>query len=136
MWLSRDERKLLAFYAKKAGQPFGNVQIGDDELIKLLKFSDKEHLHDTKKKLMDSGLISFTHLEKFDDFLNVTGQRKKIGVEPNVTVTKEGFHLGMKHDSPFSPFNVWFQDNYKWFLSVIVAVISIIVTIIIAVCRE
>lgn len=116
MRLSRDERKLLAFYAKKAGQPQGNCQISDDEPIKLLKFSDKKHLHDIKKKLMNRELISFTHLEKFSDFLNVNGQRKKIEVVPNVTVTKEGFDLGIKCNSIFGLSLVWLNEYYKWLM--------------------
>ena len=136
MWLSKDERKLLAFYAKKAGQPFGNAQISDDELIRLMKFPSIQHLHNVKKALKDKGLIDFTYLEKHVHFLNVIGQQVPKNIDPNVTMTKESFYLGMKCNSPFSPFNIWFQDNYKWFLPFIISVISIIVTIIIAVCRE
>jgi len=136
MWLSKEQRKLLSFYAKKAEQPFGNCRVGDDELIKLLKFSDKERLHNIKKDLNKLGLISFTHLEKYEDSLNVNGRKVPINIEPNVTVTKEGFDLGIKYNSVFSPFNVWFWNNYKWFLPFIVTVIGIIVSIIIAVYNE
>ncbi len=51
-------------------------------------------------------------------------------VKPNVTVTPEGFDLGMKYNhSLFGPFQIWFQKNYKWLLMFIGTVILIIIGI-------
>jgi hypothetical protein len=138
MRLSKDERRLLAFYAKKAGQRFGNVQISDDELIKLLKFFDKEHLHNVKKELNKLGLISFTHLEKYKDFLNVNGRRIPKDIDPNVTVTQEGFDLGMKYTTLFGTFQVWCKEYYwLWaFIAALASIVGIIVMVIIAVFSE
>ena len=126
MRLSKDERRLLAFYAKKAGQPFGDVRISDDELINILKFSDKKHLHNVKKEINKLGLISFTHLEKYKDFLNVNGRRISKDIVPNVTVTQEGFDLGIKYNSIFGLFRVWLNEYYKWLMLIATIILVII----------
>lgn len=133
MRFSRDERKLLAFYAKKARQPQGNCLISDNELIKLLKFSDKEHLHNIKRKLKNLRLIDFTDLQKHVVLLNVKGQQVPKEVHPNIMVTQKGFDLGIKYNSVFGLFRVWLNEYYKWLMlvaAIIAAIISVISVII------
>jgi len=135
MWLAKEERRLLAYYAKRAGQPSGNWRISDDELIRLMKFPSTEHLHNVKRKLKDKGLVDFTYLEKHADSLNVIGRAVPIELEPNVMVTQDGFDLGMEYTKLFGTFRVWCKEYY-WLWAFIAALASIIGIIISIVCNE
>lgn len=130
MRLPKDQRKLLAFYARNIKAPDGSYQVDNDTLVGWLYLQNEESLKNIKRRLQDKGLISFTHLERHENSLTVISQRIPIEVKPNVKVTPEGFDLGMKYNhSLFGPFQIWFQKNYKWLLMFIGTVILIIIGI-------
>jgi hypothetical protein len=73
MWLPKDERKLLAFYARKNSVAGEELKISDEELIESLKLKGVNHLHDLKRSLHEKGLIICTNLGRESVFLNVQG---------------------------------------------------------------
>ena len=130
MRLPKDQRKLLAFYARNVKAPDGLYKIDNDTLVGWLYLPNEQSLKNIKRRLLDKGLISFTYLEKHETSLTVISQQIPKEVKPYVTVTPEGFDLGMKYNnSLFGPFQIWFQENYKWLLPFIGTVILIIIGI-------
>ena len=134
MRLRRDERKLLAFYARNVKVPNGSYPVNNETLVGWLHLPSEKSLKNIKRGLADKGLISFTHLEKHVEGLIVHQQRVPKEVEPNVTVTREGFDLGMKYNSVFGPSNVWFKEHYK-LLMFVIALLTLIVMAIFGLLR-
>ena len=126
MWLPRDERNLLAFYAGQVEGPNGSYRENNEKLVERLSLASVDSLKEIKRRLLDKGLISFTYLDKHQvEPLNVQGKKVPKEAEPNVTVTPKGFYLGVNYHSWFGTFGVWCKE-YGWLWAFVAAIASIL----------
>ena len=59
MWLSKNERKLLAIYAERAESYGKSCEVGNEEIIRLMNLKDERELINLKSKLEFLRLLIF-----------------------------------------------------------------------------
>ena len=136
MVVSKNDRKLLAHYAKNVGEPGEEYEISDEDLMKLLGLCKVDDLRDIKRHLHELKLIVCSNLDKKVADLTVRGQRvTKESEHPVIRMTEEGYRLGCKYGTWRGRFELWCRENI-WFWVVLGAAISaigILVTIVVAI---
>ena len=115
IWLARDERKLLAFYARQMPRPKDFETYRDPVvLMKVLGYRAKQNV-----KPEDSPYLQ--RVWDTNDMLHERGlirrNRDATGMDVTISLMKEGFYLGWKYAHWISRTQLWFME-YKqhWIL--------------------
>ena len=133
VWLPKDERKVLAHYAKNVGGAGQEYEIGDEDVMKSVHLRKVDDLHNIKRNLHKLKLIVCTNLGRKETDLTVKGRKViKESENPVIRMTQEGLRLGRKYATLWGTFELWCRENI-WFwviLGVLIAIIALVVTIV------